>query len=180
MDDIDRLFREYHLPIVRYLARRLGDRDLAEELAQETFVRALPRIPLTNERAWLFTVATNLLRDDARRDLRQQQRMAAVRADQQACEQVERHHGRDGRHSRDEDSSPVSETSRRALAALSERDRTALLLQQEGLSYPEIAATAGIAVTSVGTTLSRARRRLVEEYELLMSAQRAHGGADVA
>ncbi|WP_373071133.1 sigma factor [Gemmatimonas sp.] len=37
MDDIDRLFREYHQPVVRYLARRLGDRDLAEELAQETF-----------------------------------------------------------------------------------------------------------------------------------------------
>jgi len=41
MDDTDRLFREYHAPLVRYLTRRLGDRDWAEEVAQETFLRAL-------------------------------------------------------------------------------------------------------------------------------------------
>jgi RNA polymerase sigma-70 factor (ECF subfamily) len=40
-----------------------------------------------------------------------------------------------------------------------------LLLQQEGMGYPEIAAALGIAVGSVGTTLSRARRRLLEAYE---------------
>ena len=41
---IDSLFREYHQPLVRYLTRRLGDRDWAEEIAQETFVRALRQI----------------------------------------------------------------------------------------------------------------------------------------
>ena len=41
MNDVDRLFREYHLPLVRYLTWRLGDRDWAEEVAQETFLRAL-------------------------------------------------------------------------------------------------------------------------------------------
>jgi hypothetical protein len=40
--DADRLFREYHGTLVRYLTRRLGDRDWAEEVAQETFVRAGP------------------------------------------------------------------------------------------------------------------------------------------
>src|SRR5262249_8527989 len=41
LNDIDRLFREYHQPLVRYLTRRLGDRDWAEEVAQETFLRAV-------------------------------------------------------------------------------------------------------------------------------------------
>ncbi|MFO0094110.1 MAG: sigma factor, partial [Gemmatimonadaceae bacterium] len=51
------MFREYHAPVVRYLTRRLGDRDLAEELAQETFLRALRHGPVVWERAWLVTVA---------------------------------------------------------------------------------------------------------------------------
>lgn len=65
MDDAERLFRTYHGMLVRYLTRRLGDRDWAEEVAQETFIRALRQDRLTNERAWLFTVANNLVRDEA-------------------------------------------------------------------------------------------------------------------
>jgi len=61
--DLDRLFREYHQPLVRYLARRLGDRDWAEEVAQETFLRAARQESITSERSWLFAVATNLVRD---------------------------------------------------------------------------------------------------------------------
>jgi DNA-directed RNA polymerase specialized sigma24 family protein len=41
VNDVDRLFREYHEPLVRYLTRRLGDRDWADEVAQETFLRAM-------------------------------------------------------------------------------------------------------------------------------------------
>ena len=70
MDDAERLFRTYHAPLVRYLTRRLGDRDWAEEVAQETFLRALRHGPVEHERAWLFAVATNLVRDEARKDAR--------------------------------------------------------------------------------------------------------------
>ena len=64
MNDLDRLFREYHQPLVRYLTRRLGDRDWAEEVTQETFLRAARQETIVSERAWLFAVATNLVRDD--------------------------------------------------------------------------------------------------------------------
>jgi RNA polymerase sigma-70 factor (ECF subfamily) len=50
---------------------------------------------------------------------------------------------------------------------LAERDRLALLMREEGLDYNEIAEALGLSVGSVGTTLSRARRRLVEAYETL-------------
>ena len=53
---------------------------------------------------------------------------------------------------------------RSALSALSERDRDALLLQAEGFSYDEIAQSTGLAKGAIGTTLARARRRLVEVY----------------
>ena len=78
MTDVERLFRDYHATLVRYLTRRLGDRDWAEEVAQETFVRALRQNALTNERAWLFTVANNLVRDDARRAARQRQQLVLL------------------------------------------------------------------------------------------------------
>ena len=57
MTDVERLFRTYNAALVRYLTRRLGDRDWAEEVAQETFVRALRQTSIQNERAWLFAVA---------------------------------------------------------------------------------------------------------------------------
>src|ERR671916_301879 len=78
MQDVERLFHLYHDPLVRYLTRRLGDRDWAEEVAQETFMRALRQTELTNERAWLFAVATNLVRDEARKDARRRRRLEVL------------------------------------------------------------------------------------------------------
>ena len=59
---------------------------------------------------------------------------------------------------------------RKAVDALAERDRLALLMREEGLDYTEIAEALGLSVGSIGTTLSRARRRLAETYEALRGA----------
>jgi len=176
MTDVERLFRSYHATLVRYLTRRLGDRDWAEEIAQETFVRALRQGTLTNERAWLFAVATNLVRDDARRSERQRRHLVLLRQEQEA-EATE-----DAGYDTDDGPSPerARETAlaRKAIDALAERDRMALLLREEGLDYGEIAEALSLAVSSVGTTLSRARRRLVETYEEMQcgAAGREHNG----
>ena len=66
---------------------------------------------------------------------------------------------------------------RRAVDTLAERDRLALLMREEGLDYPEIAAALGLSVGSIGTTLSRARRRLVEAYEALQKRDAGEGHA---
>ena len=58
-----------------------------------------------------------------------------------------------------------SEQVRVALGTLSERDQEVLLLWDAGMSYPEIAEQSGLAVGAIGTTLARARRRLVEAHE---------------
>jgi RNA polymerase sigma-70 factor (ECF subfamily) len=172
MTDVERLFRDYHATLVRYLTRRLGDRDWAEEVAQETFVRALRQNALTNERAWLFTVANNLVRDDARRAARQRQQLVLLRDEQISeaeCDDV----AADGDDASTATRARETMLARKAVDGLAERDRMALLLREEGLDYGEIAAALDLSVGSVGTTLSRARRRLVEGYEQM---QRADAG----
>src|SRR6476620_9967528 len=127
MTDLDRLFRDYHQPLVRYLTRRLGDRDWAEEVAQETFLRAVKQESSVSERAWLFAVATNLVRDEARKDVRRRKHLALLREQE-----------------RDTIEEPAETTleraqeaalARKAVDALAERDRLALLMREEGLDY---------------------------------------------
>jgi len=170
MDTAERLFVTYHATLVRYLTRRLGDRDWAEEVAQETFVRALRQETIVNERAWVFAVAHNLVRDGARRDARNRRHLELMAAEQREAQEPEPE--------QTADRAEQLRMARQALASLTERDRQALLLKEEGLDYQEIADVLGIEKSSVGTTLSRARRRLAESYEDLAAGGR--GGADVA
>lgn len=148
------LYHQYHESLVRMLTRRTGDRDRAEDLAQETFARAVATPP-NNPRPWLFAVALNLVREDGRKYLRQGRRLQLLKA-----ETVSTAPAADEEFERRQNVAAV----RAALATLSERDREALLLKAEGFHYKEIADTLGLAQGAVGTTLARARRRLVEAY----------------
>ena len=168
---VERLFRTYHAHLVRYLTRRLGDRDWAEEVAQETFLRALRQEEqLTNERAWLFTVANNLVRDEARKDARRRRHLELLRAEEAEAAVAEPEPTTLER-------AQEAAMARRAVDSLAERDRLALLMREEGLDYHEIAEALGLSVGSIGTTLSRARRRLVEAYEALHGRRKEQGNA---
>ncbi len=133
-------------------------------------------LPLTNERSWLFSVATNLIRDEGRRETRRRRHLEALRNDESQTRTIE--HESVSREQR-QDQLREQAFARSAIDALGEKDRTALL-REEGLDYHEIAATLGLSVGSVGTTLARARRRLVDIYESLVRERDAQGGADVA
>lgn len=152
--DLARLFEEYYPSLVRMLYRRTGDRDRAEDLAQETFARAVSAPP-NNPRPWLFAVALNLVREDGRKAVTRGRRLELLRNEQDRPAA-----GPDADYERTEDVARV----KAALARLNERDREALLLKAEGFGYDEIASTLGLAKGAVGTTLARARRRLVEAY----------------
>jgi RNA polymerase sigma-70 factor (ECF subfamily) len=161
-DRLTALFAQYHAPLVRFLTRRLGDRDWAEEIAQETFVRALRQETIISERSWLFAVASNLVRDEMRRDARRRQRLELLHEQTKADALVEPEPTSMER-------AAEQALARRAVETLAERDRDALLMREEGLSYDEIAVALDLSVGSVGTTLSRARRRLMEAYEALQA-----------
>ncbi len=161
------LYQEVYPGLVRYLHRKVWDVDRAGELAQDAFVRALATTP-DNPRAWLFTIAGNLAKDESRVVIRRRKHLALLKldvaADPPKVDPVA-----------DMEAEERSEAVRRALAALSERDREVLLLRDAGLSYPEIAERTGLAVGAVGTTLSRARKRLVEAHASLEETHAARG-----
>ena len=118
-------------------------------------------------------MATNLVRDDARKQERQRKHLQLLaneereRIVEETPVDVERAHER--------------ALARQAIEQLDERDRNALLMREEGLNYPEIAEALGLSVGSIGTTLSRARRRLAETYEQLVAKSEGRsGGSHVA
>ena len=164
-EDVERLFRTYNAALVRYLTRRLGDRDWAEEVAQETFLRALRQDSLSSERSWLFAVATNLVRDEARKDERRRRHLAILAEEERAREEEEPEPSMLER-------AQEAALARKAVDSLAERDRLALLMREEGLDYTEIADALGLSVGSIGTTLARARRRLAESYEAMQAEGR--------
>jgi len=158
------VYRETYADLVRFLHRKVWDADQAQDLAQETFVRALDHDPET-PRAFLFTIAANLARDEARAAIRRKKHLtllaggaagaAAGAGAAEAAEEKER-----------------AESVRRALNQLSERDRETLLLWDAGFDYTEIARQTGLKVGAIGTTLARARRKLVEAHEAVSGTAR--------
>jgi RNA polymerase sigma-70 factor (ECF subfamily) len=79
----DAIVETHHGEIYRYLRRLAGRRDQADDLSQETFLRAYRARralgPEANVRAWLFTIATNVYRNHARAERRRFAAHASVR-----------------------------------------------------------------------------------------------------
>jgi RNA polymerase sigma-70 factor (ECF subfamily) len=129
----------------RYLARRLGDDDLAQDLTSEVFVIAWRRrrdAP-ADSLPWLYGVARRVLAND-RRAARAHARRVHALAEQLAGAPAEEPSG----------------AAAAALARLSERDREVLLLiAWEGLEPHELAAALGCRPSTARVRLHRARRR---------------------
>lgn len=153
----EEVYRSTFPDLVRYLHRKVWDADRARDLAQESFARSLGREP-DDPRSWVFTVAANLARDEARTDIRRRKHLVLMKGERDSEE-------RPPDALRQLEEKERAERARGALELLSERDREALLLWDAGMSYGEIAAKSGLAIGAIGTTLARARKRLVEAYE---------------
>ena len=157
--DAGRLFEEHHAALYRYLVRLTGDRDLAQDAAQEAFARLVLRRPRDEQpRAWLFKVATNLVRAWSNRTRRRLVLLESAAGRLQGGDWVE-----------PEDPAQVSERRsavRAALDELSEKERTVLLMREEGFSHREIAEAVETTVGSVGTMIARALDKLARALPL--------------
>ena len=146
------LFERYAPSLLRFTARLLSDRNTAEEVTQEVFVKVISRANQYDGRAevssWLFAIAANACRDRRRRDRRATVvPLDAVAEPAYKGEGIESMLGDRQRR----------EAVRRALSALSEEQREALILARyHGLAYAEIADVLGISVGAVKTRIFRA------------------------
>jgi RNA polymerase sigma factor (sigma-70 family) len=158
-EDFDRLFDEPAEPLLKFLIYRTGDRGLAEDLVADTFERALRKRSLFDrrrgtEKAWLYTIATNLLRDGARRREVEERAYTATAVHEPVLV------GGDGGLSRFEARATVME----ALETLSGEEREAVALRfGADLTVPEIAKVLDQPLTTVEGRVYRALRKLRNE-----------------
>ncbi len=148
--------------MVNYLARLTGCRDRAEDIAQETFVRFYKQIHKYREEgtltAYLFRIATNLVRSEERRKRRWQMLEPILAYGDRSNGTAPATPQADALAS--EEHRQVT----RALAALDVLYRAPLVLREiEGLSYREIATTLGCTEGTVKSRLHRGRQLLKEE-----------------
>jgi RNA polymerase sigma-70 factor (ECF subfamily) len=155
----DALFHRYAPRLVSFLARMVREKERAEELAQEAFMRVVLARDRYQPRArfstWIFGIASNL----ALNDLARAHRSREQRGSEGAAERIA-------------DPSPLPDESlearrkllwlEEALAKLPARQRAALLLRaDQGLSYEEIAAALETSAKSVKSLIHRARSALL-------------------
>jgi len=154
------IFDRYFAQVHSYVARRLGT-DIADDLAAETFLiafRQRDRFDRRNGvvRAWLYGIATNLIRRHRRDEVRAWRAVAKLPPPTPSIDHEDRIAAQ-------VTAQGASRELTAALAKVSAKDREVLLLVALGqLTYDEVAAALGIAYGTVCSRLSRARRILRE------------------
>lgn len=150
------IFDRYFVQVHSYVARRLGT-DLADDLSSETFLIAFRQRARFDARAgavraWLYGIATNLIRRHRRDEVRAWRAAAKLPPPTAAP-------GPEDRIAARVTAEGVGRQLAAALANVSAKDREVLMLVALGdLSYEEVAAALGIAYGTVCSRLSRARR----------------------
>jgi RNA polymerase sigma factor (sigma-70 family) len=170
------LYQRYHARIAAYVRGMVKDHARAEDVTQEVFFSALRRMRDTERpitfKPWIYEIARNACIDAYRR---------TSRADELSYD-AEGGLGA-GDHLRlvspDQGPDDAVESKQRlddlcgAFGGLSEAHHQILVLRElEGLSYREIGERLGMSRPAVESTLFRARRRLTEEYDELVSGRR--------
>ena len=164
------LIRRYERPIFSLVYRMVRDRELAEDLSQETFVKALNAIdsyrPEYKFSSWIFKIATNAAIDHLRRreldTLSLEGARDATTPDRAEATALQ---------VRDRGESPLEEMEARELGSAIEKAvgnlrpeyRTCILLRHvEDRSYEEIAEIMDLPLGTVKTYIHRARAELKE------------------
>jgi RNA polymerase sigma-70 factor (ECF subfamily) len=169
----EELMLRYQNRLVTVLEHLVGRRGEAEDLAQEVFLRVYRArknyVPGSKFSTWLFTIANNVASNSRRAQSRHREvnldgresgplgaqplaQMALAASGQMPTRQL--------------DKAEMREVVRQAVAALSERQRLAVLLNKfEGMCYQDIAEAMEMSPEAVKSLLSRARTNLKEVLE---------------
>jgi RNA polymerase sigma-70 factor, ECF subfamily len=166
----EELYSRHRPLVVRRLTRLCGNEAVAEELAQETFLRAAQRIGTEGDlkfRAWVLRIGTNLAIDHIRLLRRQPAQsiddMVHIKPAAGTVSVIDTEQHVEQR----EDARFVVSI----LDRLNPRHRQVLVLREiEGLDYRSIADRLGVSCSAIETLLFRARGRFREEYAKAIAA----------
>lgn len=165
------LVNRFQRPVFSIIYRMVRDREKAEDLAQETFVRTFNNLDRYDRSykfsSWLFKIAYNLTVDHLRRKVIKTISIHgspdAVTADQQEATSVTLESTEEAPDARLE-SLELADQLESAIGKLREEYRTAIILRHvEGRAYEEIAEIMDIPLGTVKTYIFRARRQLRQE-----------------
>lgn len=181
-EDDERAFTElvgrFQGRVMNLISRVLNDRNSADDLAQEVFVRVF--VHRRNYRrgskfsTWIFTIAANLAKNEIRRRVRRRNwfsldALTEVLHDSvpQLADPTE---SREAGLEREQLQGEVG----RAIATVPEKYRLALVLRDiEGLAYEEIAEVLGVPGGTVRSRINRARSMLKRKLQPLLRKQEA-------
>lgn len=155
------LIYKHRAGVVNVVYRMCGDSQVAEDAAQEAFIRAWQKLdryqPKSAFRNWLYRIATNAALDILRKDRHE--------ADLDKVDVVSRRTGPEG----SVEISQRADRIRQAVLSLPPASRAVLVLREyEALSYREISETLSIPTGTVMSRLNYARNLLREELAPLM------------
>ena len=171
----EQLYERYRTRIWSYVGGILHDADRAEDVSQEVFISVLRRLRDTERpiafKPWVYQIARNACIDEFRRAQRSHEVPfdQAGETESRADDLFSITPGPDVA----VESKQQLDDLRGAFRGVSELHHRILVLRElEGLSYSEIGTRLGMSRPVVESTLFRARRRLAEEYEELISGRR--------
>jgi RNA polymerase sigma factor (sigma-70 family) len=173
------LFTRYRTRVWSYVTGILRDADRAEDVTQEVFISVLRRLRDTERpigfKPWIYQIAKNACIDELRRTHRTREIHLDLERESESESQTRMRElpwsvpGPDFA----VESKQRLDDLRGAFRGVSELHHKILVLRElEGLSYAEIGERLGMSRAVVESTLFRARRRLAEEYEELISGRR--------
>ena len=164
------LGERYKNRLLTVLEHLVGNREQAEDLSQEVFLRVFRAShryePGAKFSTWLFTIANNVASNALRsRSRRREVGVPEGNGSDSAPLQLDQlaKAASGAMPTRALDKAEQAQMVRQAVAALNERQRMALLLAKfEGMSYQDIAQTMDLSVQAIKSLLSRARVNLKE------------------
>lgn len=170
------LVRRHQQPLINFIARYINDRDGAEDLAQETFIRIFKasrryKPGQAHFKTWMYHIASNLCKNELRnRGRRNRYRVDNVVEGDGDAEQIDRIENAPA----DAASQPevalerkeLHDAIQRAIAELPEQYRMPLILRDlQGLSYDEISDTLELRSGTTKSRINRARLMLKDKLK---------------
>jgi RNA polymerase sigma factor (sigma-70 family) len=171
----EELYSRYRSRIGSYVYGMVGDHGRAEDIVQEVFISALRRLRDTERpiafKPWIYEIAKNACIDEFRRTRRTKE-VPLDGDDEPGGAAVAKLHSAPAPEVAIESKQQLTDL-RGAFRGLSESHHKIIVMRElEGLSYTEIGERMEMSRAMVESTLFRARRRLSEEYEELVSGRR--------